>query len=158
MQARTALIAAIVSGALAIGVVAVDVIWTLEARFDTRDGDAWKTVAQAPTNDYRAFPHLSCANPEMRFVVHNDKPFSDNVRIAIDYYDTASGRTVTVLRETWRLDAFEERTHEFTLPDDAFRDPNVNQSREKPLPVSVQVSAQVDDLWLSACVEQEATQ
>lgn len=157
MQPRTALVAAIISGLAAAGLVAADVAWSLEARLDTFSEGTWTTVASRPGDEvYReTLPRgPGCAERELRLVVHNDKPFGDSVHVLITFHNESSGRTATVLDETWHLERFGSRTYEFTVPSAAFPPPDNTTRREKFIG-GVGVEARVDDLWLSTCVQKE---
>lgn len=140
---------ALTSAGLAIALVAVDLAFELEARLDSRDGDGWRTVSSSGDDAYgfRGAPFSpGCAGREMRLEVNNDRLLSSSVDVHLSYND-ARGATVTLLQDTWRLARGETRIHEFTIPSGAFTGaPDGSKG-------FVHVNAQVDGLYLGACVD-----
>lgn len=160
MQARTALIAAILSATIAVGIVAADVAWGLEVHIDTQTEGGWETVASSPQGEshaYERFPH-GCSGPDLRVRVDNDKPFGDTFDIRISYWDPVAERTQVVLDETWSLDAFEGRAHDFTIPDEAFPERNETEDPKLFGPHSLTIDVRVDEQFLGPCVQREAPQ
>lgn len=154
MEPRAALTVAIVAGLLAVGVVALDSAYGLEARLDARDANGeWFTVAQSPSGHggggRYAEPHGfgGCAREELRLIVDNHKPFGDSVRVRIWYWNESLGRSEFLLRDTWELSSFEEREATVTVAANAF--PANPDPQAKP---TLYVNAKADDLLLSACV------
>lgn len=158
MTPRTALLMALLAGGIAIAIVSVDLAFTLTARLEAKNANGdWVLVAQTPEPDSgrydgRPFPEPGgCAGPDLRLVVDNDKPFPDRVSVRISYQDPANQRTRTFYTGEWALQAFETRSHEFTVPSDAFPPPDTNNPRP-----SAYVNLYVGDLFLSTCVTREA--
>lgn len=161
MQARTALIAAILSATVAVGIVAADVAWGLEVHIDTRTEGGWETVASSPRSESDAhgrFPHGCAAGPDLRVRVDNDKPFGDTFDIRISYWDPVAKRTQVVLEDTWSLDSFDGRAHDFTIPEEAFPERNETDDPERFGPDSISIDVIVDDQPLGTCVQREAPQ
>lgn len=141
-----ALTLALVSGALAVGIVAVDLAFGLHA--ELRDAATGKVVSSDSTRS----PATGCAGPDLTLVVDNDWIWGAKVPVSISYYDYAEARTVTVLDETWHLGAGDQRSYDFTLPDAAFEQDTVDGLRK----VGQYVDVQVDGRYLNACVEATA--
>lgn len=150
MQPRLALVLSVVTGGLAIAAVSLDLAYGLEARLDTRDGDGWRTVSATADQSYPESTPFgpSCAGPELRLVVHNDRLIATSVKVFVSYYDSSDGRDVVVLRETWSLDRGETRMHGFTVPASAF------DGRVETVKPIVSVNAQVEGLYLGTCVQE----
>jgi hypothetical protein len=147
VQPRLALGLALACAALAISAVAVDLAYELEAHLDSRDGDGWRTISTSAQDSYAYPGFANCAGPEMRLRVHNDRLLSADVRVQLSYSSGSEGNVILV-DETWHLARGETRTHEFTIPDSAFT------PRTAPEKAYVSVNAQVDSLYLGACVEE----
>lgn len=157
VHARTALLLALASGALAVGVVAVDLTYTLTARLETREGAGWRVLSVAPAQEYERFPVTGdCGSPDLRLVVDNHRPIGATVRVVISYA-SAPGETAEEVDEVWDLGAFEVRDHAFTIPGSAFNSTSSDPSG-RPVKAVPNVSAQVgDDLYLyGSCIEREA--
>ena len=155
MQARSALIAAIVCGGLAVAAVSLDLAYTLTLALETRDqsGD-WITMAVFPYEEstFRAQPAFGCAGPMMRVVVDNNRPFGASENVRAWYFDSGAGRSVEVLDETWTLDAGERRTHEFTIPPGAFPTSNATDEPYRPDGGEVQAAASIGRDEIGTCV------
>ena len=160
LKPNVALSLAVASGLLAVGLVAVDLQFSLTARLETATADGgWRTVAASEDSFGRHDPFPiwgQCGGPTFRLAVDNDKPLPDRVDVRVAYHNVTTGSTVELMRETIRLDAFEEQTFEFTLPADAF--PPVPSPDGRPEPGKPQVSAQVDRIFLSMCAQPEVPQ
>lgn len=150
---------ALAAGAIAIAIVSVDLAFTFSARLEARDASGqWVLVSQAPEPvsgryEGRPFPRGpgDCPGRDMRLVVENTRPFSDRVDVLISYEDPGTGRTRTFFTGDWALKAFETRTQEFRVPDEAFPAPTPNNSRP-----AAQINLSVGDLSLFSCVDREA--
>lgn len=150
VQPRLALVLAVACAALAVSAVAVDLAYELEARLDSRDGEGWRTAATSAQDPYAYPGFASCAGPELRLRVHNDRLVGADVRVHVTYAGAAQD-TVVVVDETWHLARGETRTHEFTIPGTAF-EARGGDGFGKP---SVGVNAQVDGLYLGTCVQED---
>lgn len=156
MQARLALGIAVACGALAVALVAVDLTYTLTVAIEGQDDNGeWVTYQRQPYDYGADRAHepsgFGCTGPDVRIVIHNDRPISAtrDVRILYD----VGGRSTTVLDETVSLDAGEVWTHAFTIPPEAF--PDDNETDDRFIDRNVHVNAHVDGLWLSHCASAE---
>lgn len=153
MEARTALILAIVSASLAVGLVAADTLIGLEMRLDAKAGSTWQTVSKGSSGGpgyNTGYERLGCSEPNLRLVVHSAKFWDDSFQVRITY----SGNSLqqqTVLDERWSLSGGETRTYNFTIPPSAFTRTGASNQ-----PASVYVSAVVDGVYLGTCVQGSA--
>jgi hypothetical protein len=143
VQPRSALALGLASAGLAIALA-----FELEARLDSREGDGWRTVSSSDEGfGFRSAPFSpGCAGREMRLQVDNDRLLASSVDVYL-WYSDASGASVTLVQDTWRLARGETRVHEFTIPSEAFT------GAPQGSKAFVQVNAEVDGLYLGACVE-----
>lgn len=158
MQARTALIAAIICGTLAVGIVAADVAWSLEASIQAQVDGEWETVATTdPDGLYRSgmHPSFGCHGPEMRLVIENDRPFAAEVEVHVTYHNATSKRTDTLLRDTLDLPRFGEHTYTLTVPDAAF--PQSRDNQTTPPERTIFLDVLVGDQMFGTAVCPEAT-
>lgn len=153
MQPAVALGVAVGCAAAAVAIVSVDLVYTLTAYLDSRNDGSWTNVARAPYDDAFGRAHqgdgFGCALQTMRLRVENYKPLPDSVRVEITYSSMRLNAPGTVLRETWDLEAFENREYEFRVPDSAF----TSSGEGDPF---VSVNIRVGELFLNSCVTQEA--
>lgn len=149
MQPRLALGLALACAALAISAVAVDLRYELEAHLDDREGGGWRTVSTSAQDSYARPGFASCAGPEMRLRVHNDRLLPADVTVHLSY-SSGPQAPVVLVDETWHLARGETRTHEFTIPDSAF---GSGSGVDMPY---LSVNAQVGALYLGTCVEEAA--
>ncbi len=139
---------ALMAGALAVGLVAADTVWTLRSTLEAQEDGQWIAVSGRYVDQGPTEPGFGCVSSPLRLVVDNDKPFPDRVDVLITYTAANQTNSGTLLDETWSLGAFELRTHEFTVPEQAFEGRSDDQFAPPP-----QVTAQVGDEWLSTCVD-----
>lgn len=142
----------LVAGALAVGLVAADTVWSLRATLESMQDGEWTPVAGRSVESFPKGPGSGCVDPTLRLVVDNDKPFSERVDIVVSYSGANQTNSGTLLDESWSLGAFELRTYEFTLPAEAFEGRSDGDQFE-PAPF---VTATVGDEWLSTCVREPA--
>ena len=123
MEARRALVVAIVAALAAVGIVAADTAFGLKLRVDAQDGGEWRTVWVDPSRQnaerYVSYPEPygnDCAARTFRVVAENDKPFPESLTVKVTYWDNATKRTTTLQDDTLALGAFETKTLEFTVP------------------------------------------
>ncbi len=135
--------------ALAIAVVAVDMQFAVRAELQAKSGDAYTTVASSQDGRSESYPKMAgCPGPELRLQVHNDQPWGSTVRVRVEA--SGPGPTRVLLDESWDLARGESRSMDVRVPDEVF-----TRQDGSPTPVneSAWVTAQVDDMWLSTCVE-----
>lgn len=152
VEPKSALIAALVAGSLAVAIVAADTAWSLRASLEAMEDGAWTPVAGRSADFGPMGPGFDCVAPALRLVVDNDKPFPDTVDVHVSYTGANQTSSGTLLDEAWSLGAFELRTYEFTLPGEAFEGRSDGDQFE-PTPF---VTATVGDEWLSTCVRAPA--
>ncbi len=154
MEGRTALIAAIVSGLLAVGIVAADIQFNLEAEFQVMADGEW---VGGHDNERLREPYFGagCSDGDLRLWVHNGQLTKTTVDVQITYY-TLAGETVVELDDTWTLARGETRTHEFSIPASAYE--TLDNETEAPHGAhrTVSVNGFVEDIYLHACAK-EAT-
>lgn len=148
MDSRTALAVGLVAGTLAVALVAADTVWSLRSTLEAQDDGQWTAVAGRSVDRGPMEPGFGCATSPLRLVVDNDKPFPDGVVVLITYTAANQTNSGTILDETWSLGAFELRTHEFIVPEEAFEGRSDDQFAPTPY-----VTATVGDEWLSTCVQ-----
>lgn len=156
VQARTALIAAIVSGTLAVALVAADVAWSLEASLEAETDHGWQVLASTHPEDRARDYHPqipACFGPDLRLVVDNDRPFSAEVEILVTYVNATAKRTETLLLETIELERFSSTRFDLTIPADAFPEPD--EERFDPWSGGVFVEAHVGKETLATTICQE---
>lgn len=125
MEARAALVVAVVAGLAAVAVVAVDTVYGVQARLETMKDGQWELIgetqdAYAPSEPMGRPYGPGCATTSMKLTVENKKPVPDTVTVEASWADYSSGqRDGRIFRETWDLGAFETRAHEFTVPPEA---------------------------------------
>lgn len=152
MQGRTALIAAIACGAVAVAIVALDLNFGLEAELQALDDGEW--VSTSDGSLYRE-PGFGCVGRDLRLHVDNNRFVAAEVDVHVSYYDL-QGNTVTVLDDTWELAAGESRDHAFRIPDSAFV-PRETDNDTGPKPFggyTVSVNAYAGDIPMYACVQE----
>ncbi len=153
VQPKVALVVAVCLATAAVALVALDLAYTLQARIETGADGNWVTVADDKGRFYEPFPARGdCPDQPLRLVVDNDKPLSATVLVSLSYTDRMGGGH-SLLHEEVSLGRFEVRTFNFDVPPSAFEEPT-----EDPRfgPGSVFVTAVVEDLYLSTCVEAPA--
>lgn len=139
MEARRALVIAIVAAAAAVGIVAADTAFGLQIRIDAQDGGEWTTVwlDASRQRDPYAYTEPSmrggdCFARHFRVVADNDKPLPDRLTVKVTYWDNATKRTTTIADETLSLGAFGSKTLEFTVPATAGAGPYYGDPKEIP--------------------------
>jgi hypothetical protein len=158
VQARTALIAAIICGSLAIGVVALDVVWSLEATVEAQVDGQWQSIASTHPHDMyspRAHPFMGfCHGPDFRLVIDNNRPISADVDVHVTYHNATSKRTETAINERVSLDRFSDTNFLFTIPDAAFPEPtDANRTDPWAQTTSIDIRVGPHQLWVNACKE-----
>lgn len=154
MRANTALAVALVAMLLAIGLVAVDTVYSLEVRLESQQDGEWVTVAESPYRDAFGPPaYFGCAGRNLRLVVDNQRPWDANVRVTAWFYNQSAARDEFVVREQWSLASFSSREYAFTVPLAAFAETN-ETAEPKPAPRgSTDVQVVVGDLDpIYACI------
>lgn len=155
MQRRTALIAAIVSGVLAVSIVAVDLQFGLEAELQVMEDGEWVSITE--DRSLRE-PGAGCVGRDLRLYVDNHRLFASTVDVSVTYYSLA-GEQVVVLSDTWELGPNDVQFHAFSIPDSAFVPrSDGNETPQKPGGgYTVSVNAYANDIYLYTCVA-EATE
>lgn len=123
VRANTALIVSIASAAVAVGIVSVDLVFTLTSAVEVREDGSWATVAADPYSDSNSYPRPfgpGCVGTDLRVRVDNHRPIPATVDVLVRYTSSKTSSATKVLDETWQLQAFQERTFEFKIPDTAF--------------------------------------
>lgn len=148
MQPRTAAIAAVLAGGLAVAVVGLDLAFNLDVHLQEQREGQWSTVASNSDGQYayeEGFPG-GCAGPHLRLVVDNGLPWSKTVRVVVTASNQTSPANDVLLDETWRVEGRDSRQAEFTVPAAAL------ESKDGS-PVISSVTVRVDGIYLHTCVE-----
>ncbi len=151
MQPRQALIASLVSAALAIGIVGVDLQYGLEAYFEHKEDGTWVGPGSDGVEERYAVREFGCHSEDVRLVVDNNRLASITVDVLVTYW--VNGTQVVVIDDTWSLERGEKRHQEFTIPDAVFE---AQGNHDGTIPATVHINAQVGELYASTCVT-EAT-
>lgn len=123
MEPRTALTVSLVTAGLAVAIVGLDSIWSLELTIESREDSRWEAVWTDPTQDRyldvsRAFYDF-CHGPTFRLVADNDKPLPDRVGVLVTYWNNETQREASLVDETISLGPFERQVVEWTVPENA---------------------------------------
>lgn len=151
MEGRVPLAIAIVTGALAIAIVAIDLQFSLEAELQGERDGQWVTLSEDGRYAEPTPFGYECASPQLRVQVSNNRLLPADVPVRISYWDPEGGNRL-LLDETWNMGRGEVRTHAFTVPADAF----TSEVSGTPQKVSVTVEVRVDDIYLGHCVQEAA--
>lgn len=146
MHPRAALIGAIAATSVAVGLVALDLVWNVEVRIDAMEDGQWQTIAEDDGDGYYGRgplrPGDGCVSGTIRVVVENDRPVGARPHVLVTITHGQGAREV-LLDDTWALDRFASRSFEFGVP---------------PLPSPQDgtfyygdVVVQVGDTYLSVC-------
>lgn len=118
-----ALAISVACAAVAVGIVSVDLVFTLSSSLDMREDGEWATLQSYPYSETSSRPKAlhgpGCALNDLRIRVDNNRPVESSVDVLVRY-NSARVPSGKVLDETWTLAAFEERSFEFRIPDSAF--------------------------------------
>lgn len=155
MEGRNALIAAIVSGLLAVAIVTVDIQFGLEAELQIQQDGDW-VGGDDEVRLREPYIGSGCSDGDLRLWVHNGRLTKTTVDVQVTYY-TNAGQTVVELDDTWTLARGETRTHEFSVPASAYEPAENNAESPQTVQRTVSVNGVVDDIHLYACAT-EATQ
>ena len=124
MKSNVALAISIACAAVAVGIVSVDLAFTLSSSLDVREQGDWATIQSEPysetTSRPKSFAGPGCVLNDLRVRVDNNRPIGARVDVLVRYTTSKTGSSATVLEETWDLPAFADRTFEFKVPDSAF--------------------------------------
>lgn len=138
MKPNVALAISIACAAVAVGIVSLDLAFTLTSALEVREEGEWATIQSDPYSETssrpRSFVGPGCAVNDLRIRIDNNRPIDANVDVLVRYTSTR-GAATTILEETWNLEPFAERNFEFKVPDSAFpaatsADPNPQVSVE----------------------------
>lgn len=150
---------ALASSALAVGLVAADLAWTLTVALESQGADgAWSLVTQRPEKGRSVAPYhypTGCAQPNLRLVVDNHRPIPAHVSVEA-WYANATRSRIDVVLEEWTLTAYEVRVRDFALPASAFEATTPSGEEVKPARPGTTLWVLVGDLEINACVEREA--
>jgi hypothetical protein len=156
MKPRSALLAAIACGAVAVALVAVDLAFNVDARLEVRGADGtWRL--SATTEAVKSYPTAAICGTHFRLTFHNGLLWSTSRHVTITVSTSGSLGSTTLLDETWSVGARSEKVHEFDVPNSTVETPNPNDSRA-PFKISgsVQVSfgtGYANQLYAPACME-----
>lgn len=151
MKPGLALALAVASGAAAVALVSVDLVFTLSFHLDEKEDGSWATLASFPYDEsgFRGRPYYSfaeCAGQDLRVRVDNNRPIPATVTVVVRHAGPTNNQML--YEETWSLSAFQERTHEFRVPDSAF--PTATNDNPKP---QVMAEVYMDEHMLSMCIQ-----
>lgn len=151
MESRIALIAALTSGLLAVGIVTVDIQFGLEAELQIQDEGEW--VENDDEGLREPYFGGGCSDGNLRLWVHNGRLTSASVDVQVTY-QTNSGETVVELDDTWELARGETRTHEFSIPASAYEPAEQAPESVKTMPRIVSANAVVEGMYFYACASE----
>ena len=123
MKPNVALAISIACATVAVGIVSVDLAFTLRSSLDVRQDGEWATLQSDPYSETSYRPKTAfgpgCAVNDLRVHVDNNRPIGASVDVLVRY---SSSRVPSgnLLEETWTLAAFTDRSFEFKVPDSAF--------------------------------------
>lgn len=129
MKSNVALAISIACAAVAVGIVSVDLAFTLTSSLELREDGRWATLQMDPYAETSSRPKAvygpGCAVNDLRIRLDNNRPVEASADVLVRYSSTrvASGK---LLEETWTLAAFTDRTFEFKVPDSAFPAPTTS--------------------------------
>lgn len=154
MKTAVALGLAVLCGAAAVALVALDMAFSLRAELQSKEGADFVTLARSDDRGgFRSSPGgLECASREIRLVVDNQRLWSGTVDVTVTV-DNYTGSPQRLLDESWSLGRGETRSASFTVPAAIFSPQSSQPVAVKPM---VQLTAQVGDLFLSTCVREAA--
>jgi len=153
MKPRSALLAAIACGALALLLVALDLAFNVEARLEAQQADgSWATVATTAYHDPRDSTIVQasgrCAQ-QFRLIVHNGMPWASRVRLQINGF----GAGIVLPPQTWTLAAGGEQSFSFAQPNVTATLANGTQGQRAESFVVQFPGSDIGSLYSPGCLE-----
>jgi hypothetical protein len=155
MEGRSALIAAVVSAGLAVAIVAVDLQFGTEVELQALEDGEWVIVDDGRGYGAETPFGPGCAGQDLRLVIHNGGLREITVFAQVSY-NGVFGSGIAI-EEKVTLARGETREMPFRIPDSVWdEDPSDNSTEiVRPTDNNVWVSANVGEIYLSACVSQD---